>query len=102
MLEVFPTNEPHDKNDHLSLLGPSEPKAYIRTAQCVVNALLTPPSITTLPAIQINNQIERDEPSPWTVPSISVQSQAFYGSFSARRVEYDVSDTRVVIGVPAS
>ena len=102
MLEDCSGNENPNRNEHQTPLGRSGAAANIGTALGAVEACLPPLSISTLPPIQTINQMVREDPSPLTMPSNNAQSEAFQRNVSARRVEYEVSDTGVVLSVPIS
>ncbi len=65
---VWATKNP-TRNDNQTPLGHSEPAANRGTTQGTVEACLTPPSIPILLPIQTINQMMREDPSPFTMPS---------------------------------
>ncbi len=103
MSDSFVANNNPNNGNHLSPLDGSEPEASIGTAQGAVEVLLALPSATMAPPVQTINEIGREvDPSPLTLPSSTVQSRTDQRGASARRVQYDATDTAVMLSVPVT
>jgi hypothetical protein len=90
------------ENEPPSSLDQSTPEAASGTAQGTPMGLPSPTTTNTLPPIQGINQTYGNDPSPLTIPPTSVESQAFRQRLSAMRVEYDVTDTGIMLSVPVT